>query len=231
MRIWDIHPGYLNRQSLLGEHRELHAIVSIFTNNKKGYSKHPETLRWKGYGWAIRKRHQLLSTEMSLRGYMEQSPITLWSNKECWPDTFLDEPSIQFDLLEKKYVGKEHGRILLPETGQQLWSHHKYSVLARDTSLYKALGRAVSRMSPEQDYFELSKQLTLILRTRPSSRGIQNSLQHMWGYVSSAYAGSKCNMQNWSLQKLLKETQRLAMSCHEVYLLSSTALSELEIWM
>jgi len=29
MRLWDINPGYLNRQSLLGEHRELHGIVSI----------------------------------------------------------------------------------------------------------------------------------------------------------------------------------------------------------
>ena len=34
MRIWDVNPGYLNRQSLLGEHRELHAIFSIIKNNK-----------------------------------------------------------------------------------------------------------------------------------------------------------------------------------------------------
>ena len=29
MRIWDVNPGYLNRQSLLGEHRELHGIYII----------------------------------------------------------------------------------------------------------------------------------------------------------------------------------------------------------
>lgn len=231
MRIWDIHPGYLNRQSLLGEHRELHAIVSIFTNNKEGYSRHPETVRWKGHGWAIRKRHQLLSTEMSLRGYREQSPVELRSNEGRWPDAFIDEPSVQFDLLKKKYVGKEQGRIPLPENGQQLWSHHKYSVLARDASLYKALGREAAGMSPGRDYFELSRTLTLISRTRPSPGGMRNSLQHMWGYVSSAYEGSKRNVQNWSLQRLLKETQTSAISRHEAYLLSSTALSELEIWM
>jgi len=44
MRIWDINPGYLHDKSLLGEHRELHAIVSILSKNKKGYSRHPETL-------------------------------------------------------------------------------------------------------------------------------------------------------------------------------------------
>nr|WP_320015958.1 pyrimidine dimer DNA glycosylase/endonuclease V [uncultured Desulfobacter sp.] len=37
MRIWDLHPGYLNRRSLLGEHRELHGMASIIVNGKKGY--------------------------------------------------------------------------------------------------------------------------------------------------------------------------------------------------
>jgi hypothetical protein len=45
MRVWDIHPGFLNRQSLLGEHREIHAIHTIVSRQKKGYSRHPETLR------------------------------------------------------------------------------------------------------------------------------------------------------------------------------------------
>jgi hypothetical protein len=44
MRIWDISPGYLNDKSLLGEHRELHGIVSILVNNKNGYAKHRETM-------------------------------------------------------------------------------------------------------------------------------------------------------------------------------------------
>ena len=36
MRIWDLNPGYLNRNSLLGEHRELHGILNILTLEKKG---------------------------------------------------------------------------------------------------------------------------------------------------------------------------------------------------
>ena len=35
MCVWDVHPGYLNRQSLLGEHRELHGIASILSQDKK----------------------------------------------------------------------------------------------------------------------------------------------------------------------------------------------------
>ena len=48
MRVWDINPGYLNRQSLLGEHRELQAVVVVLRDEKKGYSNHPETRRWIG---------------------------------------------------------------------------------------------------------------------------------------------------------------------------------------
>jgi len=48
MRIWDIAPEKLCRNHLLGEHRELHAVWAILTKDKKGYSRHPEVLRWKG---------------------------------------------------------------------------------------------------------------------------------------------------------------------------------------
>jgi hypothetical protein len=69
MRIWDIRPKKLCRSHLLGEHRELHAIWSILTNCKKGYSRHPETIRWKGKLKALYKRHSRLVIEMQTRGY------------------------------------------------------------------------------------------------------------------------------------------------------------------
>jgi len=94
MRIWDINPGYLNRQSLLGEHRELHGIVSIITQKKKGYSKHPETLRWSGYGWALKQRHRLLATEMALRGYVDRSPVLTRSRNGQWPVVYIDAPAV-----------------------------------------------------------------------------------------------------------------------------------------
>ena len=100
MRIWDLNPGYLNRQSLLGEHRELHGLVSIIKHNKKGYSKHPETLRWIGFGWALKQRHKLLVSEMKLRGYTDKSPVLLRSKPEAWPETYVDEPDRQIYILK-----------------------------------------------------------------------------------------------------------------------------------
>src|SRR5512140_704871 len=124
MRVWDIDPGYLNRQSLLGEHRELHGIVSIIVNGKKGYSHHPETIRWVGHGWALRQRHKQLASEMALRGLVDKTPVTLRSGKGIWPEYFIDEPARQFQLLKHKYAHREMGRIPLPTNEQQLWSQH-----------------------------------------------------------------------------------------------------------
>jgi len=184
MRIWDINPGYLNRQSLLGEHRELHGIVSIIVNSKKGYSKHPETIRWINHGWALKMRHQLLASEMSLRNFTDRTPVVICTNKGVWPDKYIDEPRQQFKILEDKYINKEQGRIPLPTHAQQLWSQHKYSVLARDVNLYKKIGKQVSTMPSNYDFSALSKSLTELLRMPPSMGGIRNALQHMWGYIS-----------------------------------------------
>ena len=75
MRRWDLPLENLCRNHLLGEHRELHAIWSIITNNKKGYSKHPETIRWKGKLKALYLRHEKQVEEMKKRGYWHNSPL------------------------------------------------------------------------------------------------------------------------------------------------------------
>ncbi|WP_425484224.1 hypothetical protein [Desulfobacter latus] len=43
---------------------------------------------WMNYGWALSKRHQLLSAEMKLRGDNDKSSVHTRKNKDLWPDTF-----------------------------------------------------------------------------------------------------------------------------------------------
>ena len=75
MRIWDIAPKRLCRNHLLGEHRELHAIWSVLVKGKKGYARHPETVRWRGKLKALYCRHDALVREMALRGYEHRTPL------------------------------------------------------------------------------------------------------------------------------------------------------------
>lgn len=229
MRIWDISPGYLNDRSLLGEHRELHGIVSIIRHGKKGYSRHPETLRWTEYLPVLSIRHRQLSHEMKLRGFRDKSPVTVTSLNLSWPAVFIDNPGEQYDILKKKYECKEHGRIRLPRNIQELWSHHKYSMLARDQTQYREIGRQVAQNSIGFD--ELADILALMLRSRPDEGGIRNAVQHMWGYVSDVDRVESAEMDCWNSARLLQETTRRAIDMKESYLLASTALGELSVWM
>jgi hypothetical protein len=76
MRIWDIPVAELCRAHLLGEHRELHAIWSIYSNNKTGYRNHPEVKRWRGHLGALALRHAAQINEMKKRGYNHLSDVT-----------------------------------------------------------------------------------------------------------------------------------------------------------
>ena len=102
MRIWDLEPKILCQKHLLGEHRELHAIWSVLTNNKKGYSRHPETLRWKGKLNALFCRHQGLVKEMEKRSYHHQSPLdrSLARGKKTQTD-FVNSPKEQKIILHQ----------------------------------------------------------------------------------------------------------------------------------
>jgi hypothetical protein len=103
MRIWDISPEKLCQNHLLGEHRELHAIWNIISQNKKGYSNHPETKRWKGKLKALYNRHGKLVNEMKKRGYAHNSPleISLATGKEI-QDEYVDPVNVQIKILKAK---------------------------------------------------------------------------------------------------------------------------------
>jgi hypothetical protein len=230
VRVWDVNPGYLNRQSLLGEHRELHAIVSIIKNSKKGYSRHPETLRWKNFGWALRQRHRLLAAEMNLRGYVDRSPVLLKTQYLKWPKVFVDPPVTQLSILAEKYKEKEQGRIPLPKNVQQLWAQHKYSVMARNAVEYKRIGRRVSSQKTASRISDLYPELVLLLRCPPSEGNLRNAIQHMWGYVSSYSSFAGKTIERKITRGLLTEIQRLVFLHDVVYLKESTALGELQVW-
>jgi len=103
MRIWDIAPKCLCRKHLLGEHRELHAIWVILSWNKKGYSRHPETLRWKGKLKALYARHEALVKELVRRGYKHLSPLDKKLAKgSTKQNVFIHSPRQQRKILKNK---------------------------------------------------------------------------------------------------------------------------------
>ena len=224
MRVWDIHPGYLNRQSLLGEHRELHGVVAILRHGKRGYANHPETKRWRGRGWALRQRHRLLAAEMSFRGLYDRTPVRLRSAVGQWPRTFVDPPGGQFALLAEKYRGKQPGRIPLPRTSHELWSHHKYSVLARSQAAYRELGPRVSVLRGRDGFDELALELVCWLRRPPRPGDMRNAIEHMRGYLE--IPGARIGPGSTAFAAV----QEGVRSAGETFLMTQTALTDLAAW-
>lgn len=103
MRVWDIDPGRLCRLHLLGEHRELHAVWAILTQDRAGYRKHPETLRWVGKLRALYRRHEALVAEMARRGFHHRSTLDeRLATGSAVQDRLVDSPEEQFRLLRQK---------------------------------------------------------------------------------------------------------------------------------
>lgn len=226
MRVWDIDPGFLNNLSLLGEHREIHAIHSILTQNKKGYARHPETRRWKHHLGALSRRHEGLVAEMELRGFNHRSPMLETELQDQWPELYIDEPGPQYQILRQKYSTRPLGRIPLPNHVTQLWASHKYSVMARDYQLYQRMGPQVAEGAVTMT--DLARSLVSILRKPPPERSIPNALDHMWGYVSPFSDKSATDL---SRGEKLRQIQILSRQYSIEYLIHSTALAELGPWL
>jgi hypothetical protein len=221
----------LNRQSLLGEHRELHGLLSILVEGKRGYANHPETRRWVGCLAGLIRRHGALAAEMRLRGYQDRTPIAAPGGRTRWPVLFIDAPARQFELLATKYAAREPGRIALPRTPQQLWAQHKYSVMARDPELYRQTGRRIAGAARNTRLDPLAEELVAILRRRPPAPRLRNALEHMWGHVSEEATDDERAHAARGSARLLGAIQSAALRQREPYLLASTALSELAIWL
>jgi hypothetical protein len=227
VRVWDVSPGYLSRQSLLGEHRELHGVHAILVHGKRGYARHPETRRWAGALGGLGRRHRQLVAEMRLRGYVDRTPLGRARGRAAWPRTFVTEPAGQLALLRDKYAGGVQGRIPLPRTAQQLWAQHKYSVMARSPATYAALGRRVARARPGAPLADLARDLVLLLREAPPPGRLASAVEHMWGHVRCQATADDVAAARRGAWPMLARTQALALRVGEPYLLASTALGDL----
>ncbi|GHC17578.1 DUF1722 domain-containing protein [Aidingimonas halophila] len=211
-----IAPGYLALPDLAAEQLELDQLSARHAPPAGNWTD----VRRRQVSHEIMLRHD---SEVSLAG---SENIDLPS---CWPASAHIDVSEQIDWLTTRYSGTREARIPLPRSAQQLWGQHKYSILARDQNLYRQLGRQLADKAI--DFSELADLLTSTLLERPTSGGICNAVQHMWGYVSQRPEHARCYIDSWSTRELLHETQQRARTTGPSYLWESTALSELMAWL
>ncbi len=223
MRIWDVNAGYLTNEQLQAEHALLHRLAEV-RQGEASDTVEAELLQWMGHQPVLWLRHQLLVAEMSVRGEAHYTPLMQESEDSVWPVQYLYTPGVQFEMLRQ--TKGEKGRIPLPANTQRLWAQHKYSVMARDPNLYKALGPGVAHGRWRDNFPGLAQLLVDTLRQPPQLGRLRNALLHMWGHVSSGGEALPA-----SDDELLVRIQQKAHAQQERYLLESTALSELAVWL
>jgi hypothetical protein len=226
MRVWDIQPGYLNRQSLLGEHTEIHALISVVENQKRGFARHPETLRWKSHLGALRFWHDQTVAEMVLRGYQHHSPVGQAAFGP-WPELYLDAPGKQFALLRRRYRGKESGRLPLPRTNRQLWAQHRYSVLARDPGFAHRVEQLLGESNHTLQFSALAAELVRLLRQPPNEDLLTRALAQMLRGASIERSITRGRQSDVSA--ILAQIVQLAPSHRSIQ--ESTALSDFAAWL
>jgi uncharacterized protein YbgA (DUF1722 family) len=232
MRVWDIHPGYLSRQSLLGQHVEIHALAAVICGGKKGYAAHPETRRWVGHGEKLVLRHDLTVSEMALRGFNHASPCPEALETSPARLTFVDFPVDQIGLLQVKYRHRsQSGRIPLPQREAQFWAQHKYSVMARGYNFYREIqgfmkGRPDGEITAAAGLVQKILDLMELPVTAPA---LSNTLDHIWGYFKKKATPEekKTYLDSEPGKPLLEYLYRLALNYDMQYLVHSTVFADL----
>jgi len=233
MRVWDIHPGYLSTRSLLGEHAEIHAVYSIISKKKSGYSMHPETQRWTGHLGFLLLRHDLVLKEMTLRGFKHNSPCPSVGSVEGKINLvpYIDLAEAQFEILRKKYNQKnQRGRIPLPGTGSEFWSHHKYSVMSRGYQYYRDTQQFLKNRKdrPIGEEHDLIRMIQMYMEKQMTLKALNNVIEHLWGYFKIT-VNLQEKMYFFNLPDSIKKLNylfKMAEKYQQNYLLHSTVFAD-----
>jgi hypothetical protein len=91
MRIWSLHPAYLDSKGLLALWRETLLAKHVLLGKTEGYTRHPQLIRFKNTNYAIEYVNQYLEEvyiESQSRGYhFDKTKIGNYKEREKIPVT------------------------------------------------------------------------------------------------------------------------------------------------
>lgn len=105
MRLWSLHPKYLDSKGLVALWREALLAKHVLEGNTKGYRNHPQLIRFKALKDPVSGMNQYLSevhAEAALRGYhFDQGKIGPYRNRIVMTVTSGQLQYEQMHLLRK----------------------------------------------------------------------------------------------------------------------------------
>jgi hypothetical protein len=162
---------------------------------------------------------------MTLRGYRHKSFLLDPDRAPVFPRGFIDPPHRQYALIREKCQAAGRGRIPIPETADQMWRQHRFSVSARDETVFQTIERGFQRQPREKDlrFAPLAETLVHLLRRSPTRNGLLRALGDMEAEAGILPGNSEPADRLHRLQ-----TAAIAETIDSI--LETTAISELSIW-
>lgn len=142
MRLWSLHPKYLDRQGLLGLWREGLLAAKVLRGETKGYKNHPQLDRWREKSKALDDYLHGVADEMERRGYkpsrdkLRHSP----SGRERYLRVTAGQVWLEREhLINKLRVRKAMELYALQDTG--LWAVVAHPIFTIETGCVEAWER------------------------------------------------------------------------------------------
>ncbi|MBN1522343.1 MAG: hypothetical protein JW928_07405 [Candidatus Aureabacteria bacterium] len=104
MRLWSIHPMYLDKAGLIALWRESLLAQKVLSSKTKGYQNHPQLKRFKNHtepGKAIGHYLYFVYDEASKRGYHFSKEKILYSSGQI-PSLIVTEGQLQYEFQHLK---------------------------------------------------------------------------------------------------------------------------------
>jgi Pyrimidine dimer DNA glycosylase len=130
MRIWSLHPKYLDSKGLVALWREALLAKKVLEGKTKGYKNHPQLIRFKQTKnplSAIHKYLEQIANEAESRGYHFDS-TKIWKNKKSGKiKVTAGQVKYEFRHLLNKLKGRDPERYELSKNIQQIQVHPLFS--------------------------------------------------------------------------------------------------------
>jgi len=142
MRIWSLHPKYLDTKGLVALWRETLLAKHVLEGKTKGYKNHPQLTRFKTSPNPLDAINYYLSevySEALKRGYNFDSNKIVWTFSKIKIPVTKGQVRYEMDHLFKKLQTRDPAQYLLLQASKEFETHALFEVIEGDIEEWEIL--------------------------------------------------------------------------------------------
>lgn len=142
MRLWSIHPKYLDTRGLVALWREALLAQKVLTGNTKGYRHHPQLIRFRSSGdplLSIGIYLHFIADEAEARGYRFDRTKIIRCPLETFPKINVTQGQLEFEIshLMKKLLCREPAECKKLKEQREISPHPLFEVVPGPIELWE----------------------------------------------------------------------------------------------